>query len=103
MTSPRVLISIDYEPWVGFIKDYLQVSSNIRKEIDAGYTKDTLTEILSIIDGQSITIFLVGEIANWYPEIPQRIVSARHELGFHSHVHRILTDPNALKEDLLLS
>jgi hypothetical protein len=103
MTNPRVLISIDYEPWVGFIKNYLQVSSNTRKEIDAGYTKDTLTEILSVIDGHTLTIFLVGEIANWYPEIPQRVVSAGHELGFHSHVHRLLTHPDALKEDLFLS
>ena len=31
--------------------------------------------------------YLVGEIAEWYPEVPQKIVAAGHELGLHCHIH----------------
>jgi peptidoglycan/xylan/chitin deacetylase (PgdA/CDA1 family) len=45
----------------------------------------------------------VGEIVGWYPEVPQKIVAAGHELGLHCHIHRPLINVGELAEDLRAS
>jgi hypothetical protein len=49
------------------------------------------------------SIYLVGEITGWYPEIPGKIVSAGHELGLHCHIHRPLVNTTELAEDIRAS
>jgi peptidoglycan/xylan/chitin deacetylase (PgdA/CDA1 family) len=49
------------------------------------------------------SVYLVGEIAEWYPEVPQKIVAAGHELGLHCHIHRPLINIGELAEDLRVS
>ena len=88
--SPRVLLSIDYEPVFALFRHYDGLTDpNQRRELDAGFTLRAIDPILEQLGDSKASIYLVGEIAEWYPEVPQKIVSAGHELGLHCHIHRI--------------
>lgn len=99
--SPRVLLSIDYEPVFAlfrrydFIRDVRQ-----RCDLDGGFTLRALDPVLEQLGASKASLYLVGEIAGWYPEVPQKIVSAGHELGLHCHIHRPLVNVHELAEDL---
>lgn len=102
--SPRVLLTIDYEPWFALSRRFDRVADpRTRKTLDAGFTLEALEPILSILDNKPITFYLVGEIADWYPAVPEKIVDAGHELGFHCQLHRSLTEPEELRQDLISS
>jgi Polysaccharide deacetylase len=102
--TPRVLLSIDYEPvfalfrWYDGLKDPAQ-----RRDIDNGFTRQAIDPILEQLGDSRASIYLVGEIVEWYPEVPQKIVSAGHELGLHCHIHRPLGNVHELAEDLRAS
>ena len=99
--SPRVLLSIDYEPWFALFRHYDHLrDSGQRRELDAGFTRLALDRILEQLGNARITFYLVGEIAEWYPEVPQKIVSRGHELGLHGHIHRPLLNVEELAGDL---
>ena len=99
--SPRVLLTIDYEPWFALSRKYDRLNDpQKRKDLDQGFTKDVLSQILEMFSGSAISFYLVGEIAEWYPQVPAEIVSAGHELGFHCQTHRSLTNPDELELDL---
>jgi hypothetical protein len=103
-TSPRVLLSIDYEPWFALFRHYDKLTdSNQRRDLDGGFTLRALDPILEQLGNVKASIFLVGEIAEWYPQVPQRIVSAGHELGLHCHIHRPLKDVSELAQDIRAS
>jgi hypothetical protein len=104
MVEPRVLISIDYEPWVAMRqREFNYATSEKRMEIDDCYTADSLDELLDILNGKPISIYLLGEIALWYPQVPEKIKASGHELGFHGHFHRTLLDVADLELGLQLS
>lgn len=102
--SPRVLLSIDYEPWFALFRhyDHLRDSSR-RRELDAGFTQYAIDPILEQLGDAKASLYLVGEIAEWYPEVPQKIVSAGHELGLHCHIHRPLVNVRELADDIRAS
>ncbi len=101
LPAPRVLLSIDYEPWYAFAHRYDSVtSSEIRRELDEGYTKSAIDPLLGILKGTNISFYLTGDVAEWYPEVPEKILTAGHELGFHCQFHRTLIDETILKKDL---
>jgi len=101
---PRVLLSIDYEPWFALFRHYDSLSDlKQRCELDGGFTAHAIDSILEQLGDSKASIYLVGEIAGWYPEIPQKIISAGHELGLHCHIHRPLVNVNELAEDLRIS
>ena len=102
--SPRVLLSIDYEPVFALFRHYDTLTDpNRRRELDGGFTLKALDPILDQMGDSKASIYLVGEIAEWYPEVPQRIVSAGHELGLHCHIHRPLVKVNELADDIRAS
>jgi hypothetical protein len=102
--SPRVLLSIDYEPWFALTRRYDRLAgAEQRRSLDAGFTLRALAPILDMLGSAKASIYLVGEIAGWYPEIPQRIVAAGHELGLHCQVHRPLVELSELEADLRAS
>ena len=102
--TPRVLLSIDYEPWFALFRHYDSLSdSRQRRELDSGFTFRAIDPILEQLGDSKASIYLVGEIAEWYPYVPQKIVSAGHELGLHCHIHRPLVDVNELAEDIRAS
>ena len=99
--SPRVLLSIDYEPVFALFRYYDGLSDpKQRCELDDGFTIHALDPILEKLGEAKASIYLVGEIAEWYPEVPQKIVAAGHELGLHCYIHRPLVNVDELAQDL---
>lgn len=102
--SPRVLLSIDYEPVFALFRHYDKLADvEERRNLDQGFTLDAIDPILEQLGDSKASIYLVGEIAGWYPEVPQKIVAAGHELGLHCHIHRPLINVIELAEDLRAS
>ena len=101
---PRVLLSIDYEPVFALFRHYDSLTDSFyRRELDRGFTLHALDPMLQQLGDAKASIYLVGEIAEWYPEVPQKIVSAGHELGLHCHIHRPLGNVHELAEDIRAS
>ena len=101
MPSPRVLLSIDYEPWFALTRRYDSLGdTSQRRALDGGFTCSALDPILAMLGDAKASFYLVGEIAEWYPEIPQKIIAAGHELGLHCQIHRPLVDTGELQRDL---
>lgn len=102
--APRVLLSIDYEPWFALFRYYDKLTNREqRRKLDEGFTAYAIDPILELLGDSKASIYLVGEIAEWYPEVPQKIVNAGHELGLHCHIHRPLINVNELASDLRAS
>lgn len=101
---PRVLLSIDYEPVFALFRHYDSLKDSVyRRDLDGGFTLRALDPILEQLGDSKASIYLVGEIVEWYPEVPQKIVSAGHELGLHCHIHRPLGNVHELAEDIRAS
>lgn len=101
MPSPRLLLSIDYESWFALTRRYdAWRDPDQRRALDGGFALQALEPILELLGPAKASFYLVGEIAGWYPEVPQEIVAAGHELGFHCQFHRSLVDPAELESDL---
>jgi hypothetical protein len=102
--SPRVLLSIDYEPVFALFRRYDSIrNSHERSELDGGFTRSALDPVLEQLGDSKASLYLVGEIAEWYPDVPQKIISAGHELGLHCHIHRPLVNVQELSEDIARS
>lgn len=102
--TPRVLLTIDYEPWFALTRRYDGLRDvDERKKLDANFSLDAVDPILEILSGNKISFYIVGEIAEWYSEVPQKIVAAGHELGLHCQYHRPLINVDELSQDLMLS
>jgi hypothetical protein len=102
--SPRVLLSIDYEPVFALFRHYDKLTDpEQRRDLDQRFTLDAIDPILQQLGDSKASIYLVGEIGEWYPEVPQKIVAAGHELGLHCHIHRPLINVHELAEDLRAS
>ncbi|HEX2697024.1 MAG TPA: hypothetical protein VHM28_04900 [Anaerolineales bacterium] len=99
--SPRVLLSIDYEPWFALVRRFDRITdSRQRRDLDGGFSCSALSPILEQLGDGKASFYLVGEIADWYPELPAKIISAGHELGLHCQIHRHLYDEKELAEDI---
>jgi len=102
--APRVLLSIDYEPVFALFRHYDSLTDPLqRRSLDGGFTLHAIDPILEQLGDSKASIYLVGEIAEWYPEVPRKIVSAGHELGLHCHIHRPLVNVDELAEDIRAS
>ena len=102
--TPRVLLSIDYEPWFALFRRYDGWADSMqRRNLDDGFTLSALDPILEQLGDARASIYLVGEVAEWHPEIPQKIVAAGHELGMHCHIHRPLKSVDELAQDIRAS
>ena len=99
--TPRVLFSIDYEPVFALFRHYDHIADmQTRRDMDNGFTLHAIDHVLEQLGDFKASIYLVGEIAEWYPEVPQKIVAAGHELGLHCQFHRPLVKVNQLADDL---
>lgn len=99
--TPRVLLSIDYEPWFALFRYYDKLTDREqRRQLDEGFTAHAIDPLLEQLGDSKASIYLVGEIVEWYPHVPQKIVAAGHELGLHCHIHRPLINVHELAEDL---
>ncbi len=104
LPAPRVLLTIDYEPWFALFRRYDKMDRSIeRRKLDGGFTLQAIDPILEKLGASKISFYLVGEIAEWYPEIPQKVIGAGHELGLHCQFHRSLVRMDELASDIRAS
>lgn len=97
---PRLLLTIDYEAWFAPSRRYDFLSPEARFQLDDGISRHAIAPILEMIGSAKATFYLVGEMVEWYPEVPEKIISAGHEVGFHCHVHRKLNNIKEIEKDL---
>ncbi len=98
--SPRLLLTIDYESWLAPSRRYDLLAPEERHTLDDGYSRDAIDPILEKLGDAKASFYLVGELVDWYPELPQKILIAGHEVGFHCQVHRPLTAIADIELDL---
>ena len=54
--------------------------------MDDGFACNALDPILEKLKDVKTSVYLVGELVEWYPDLPQKIADAGHEVGFHCQV-----------------
>ncbi|MBI3163930.1 MAG: polysaccharide deacetylase family protein [Anaerolineales bacterium] len=101
--SPRLLLTIDYESWFAPSRRYDFLPPETRYQLDGERSRHALDPILEIFDDSKVTFYLVGEMVGWFPELPEKISKAGHEVGFHCHIHRRLNDAKEIEKDLIAS
>jgi hypothetical protein len=101
--SPRLLLTIDYESWFALSRRHDVIAPEERRELDDEYSRRAIDPILDIFGDKKATFYLVGEMVGWYPELPEKIQNAGHEVGFHCHVHRRLNNVTEIEKDLTAS
>ena len=98
--SPRLLLTIDYESWFAPSRKYDLFSPQERRKLDDGFAYNVLEPILEKLKDAITSFYLVGELVEWHPDLPQKILDAGHEVGFHCQVHRPLTRAADIEQDL---
>ncbi|MBL8103099.1 MAG: polysaccharide deacetylase family protein [Anaerolineales bacterium] len=101
--SPRLLLTIDYESWFALSRRHDFLAPEKRFALDEGYSRDAIDPILEKLGEAKASFYLVGELVEWYPDLPQKIFDAGHEVGFHCQVHRPLTIVSDIEHDLQTS
>jgi len=101
------ILSIDLESWIHFYEDALRtqrfaLSSSERKNIDGNYIPDATAHILDLLDkyDQKATFFIIGELYDWYPDVIEDIEKRGHEIGYHTHTHKLLHNKEVLEREL---
>ncbi len=101
------ILSIDLESWIHFYDDALREqrfasSSPERKLADNNYVPDATSHILDLLDkyNQTATFFILGELYDWYPDVIEGIEKRGHEIGYHTHSHRLIYNKEILDNEL---
>ena len=96
-------LSIDIETWAyGDTPELRQLTSKERKAADAGYVLESTRRVLALLreSGVRLTLFVIGEQLEWYPELGEMILADGHELGLHAFRHYRIDDLGTLRSDL---
>ncbi|MBL8091203.1 MAG: hypothetical protein JNJ43_12790 [Anaerolineales bacterium] len=101
--SPRLLLTIDYESWFAPSRRYDFLPPEKRFALDDNFCNQVIDPILEIFDGKKVSFYLVGELIDWYSDLPQKISSAGHEIGLHCQIHRPLTNEAEIEKDFKAS
>lgn len=100
--SPNAL-TIDLEDW------YQGLTSTSQRLEEWHQYEDRVVEnterLLDIFDegGIKATFFVLGYVANQFPELIQKVAEAGHEIGVHSYYHRKVSQitPDQFREDVI--
>jgi polysaccharide deacetylase family protein (PEP-CTERM system associated) len=65
--------------------------------------RENMEKLLSILDGQKATFFVLGWVAKVHPDMLREIQALGHEIACHGYMHRHIWDlsPREFSEDLL--
>ncbi|PCJ57039.1 MAG: polysaccharide deacetylase [Planctomycetota bacterium] len=99
----KVALSIDIEDWyhgpavIGSSFSKYKTINDFEKENDFEFHKlnkyiQRILEILKTYDVKA-TFFIIGDLANRYPEIVTSIIKDKHEIGCHGMYHYSKYDP----------
>jgi len=99
--SPLNALSFDFEHW--------HSATLLRPEVTdpIDHIEESTTVVLDLLDRQDVraTFFIVGEVAEEYPELVATIREAGHEIASHGHTHTPLfgLTPEEFEEELATS
>jgi peptidoglycan/xylan/chitin deacetylase (PgdA/CDA1 family) len=96
-------LSIDVESWAyGDTPEFRSMTSLQRKQADNGYLLYSMRKVLGWLRESNVklTLFMIGEQFDWYPELVEEILSDGHELGLHAYRHYRIDDSATLRQDL---
>lgn len=103
MTGVSNYLTVNVETWAfGDTPELRGLGSRERKALDDGYVLESMRKVLALLREYKVkmTMFVVGQQVEWYPELPDMILADGHELGLHSHVHYPVRSTEALRRDL---
>jgi hypothetical protein len=90
----KFILTFDLEFWYnsGFLKKYLSDG----ELFVADYVIESVEPILDLLDryGHKATFFVLGRVAEKYPELIRKISDSGHEIGSHGYSHRPLDELN---------
>lgn len=98
--SPRLLLTIDYESWFAPSRRYDFLAPEERFKLDDNFSNQVADGILELFGSAKASFYLVGEMIDWYPDLPKKIFEAGHEVGFHCQIHRRLISEAEIEKDL---
>jgi len=86
-------MSVDIESWVHRLVFNIPISEQT-KELDGGHVYRSTRIILELFRKYQTkaTFFILGTVAEWYPEIIEEIKRDGHEIGIHGYTHKRLCD-----------
>lgn len=97
------ILTFDIEDWF-HILDHPPVKYPSQWESLQPRIKTNVEQILSLLEkhNQKATFFILGWIAEKYPEIVSAIIKQGHEIGLHSYSHQLIFEqkPEAFRADL---
>jgi polysaccharide deacetylase family protein (PEP-CTERM system associated) len=87
-----ILMSVDVESWVHRQVFDIPLSEQT-KELDAGHVLRSTRIILELFKRYDVkaTFFVLGTVAEWYPELIEDMKNDGHEVGIHGYTHTRLT------------
>ena len=88
-----IVMSVDVESWVHRQVFNIPISEQT-KELDGGHVYRSTRIILELFRKHrtKATFFVLGTVAEWYPELIEEIKSDDHEIGIHGYTHKRLCD-----------
>ncbi len=100
----RNVISVDVEEYF----HSHEVSAGRDQRLWAGFparVETATARVLELFDAHRVrgTFFILGWVAERYPRLVRRIAAAGHEIGCHSHLHRLVYElsPEEFRSDTL--
>jgi peptidoglycan/xylan/chitin deacetylase (PgdA/CDA1 family) len=92
--NPDMPFSSDFTPSSGITFSRVLVSGNyIAMTFDDGPHPQNTPRLLDILRARNVkaTFYVIGRSVDLYPQIVRRTVAEGHEVGNHSHTHRLLS------------
>ena len=90
----KAVLTFDLEFWYnsGFLKNYIVENKKDAKD----YTEQTTMLLLEKLKyyNQKATFFILGELAEKYPQLVKTIFDAGHEIASHGYSHKSLCELN---------
>lgn len=88
-----IIMSVDIESWVHRQVFNIPFSEQT-KELDGGHVLKSTKIILELFKKYrtKATFFVLGTVAEWYPELIEEMKSDSHEVAIHGYTHKRLCD-----------
>jgi len=94
LRNPDMPYSRDFPPGVGVSFSRVLVSGNyVAMTFDDGPHPQNTPRLLDILRARNVkaTFYVIGRSVDLYPQVVRRTVAEGHEIGNHSHTHRLLS------------
>jgi|TARA_B100001971_G_C18249794_1_gene577238 peptidoglycan/xylan/chitin deacetylase (PgdA/CDA1 family) len=100
------ILSIDIESFIHGDENLSKsLSCEQKKILDNGHTERAVRYILKLLKkyDATATFFIIGEVYEWNPGLIDTIEKEGHEIGFHSHNHKLLKNADILRQQITYS